>query len=130
MAAHRLPDVTVVADAGMISEAKQKAIEAASLSFIVGMKIPHVPLCGRNGGASTPAASRQPGEDGSGSRHKHAVWCLGPYPGSAGRWRVSFYTRCSPGSPPPSTFVGWGLAPQLFLDLGLDGRGVVAGAWP
>ena len=29
MAAHQLPDVTVVADAGMISEANQKAIEAA-----------------------------------------------------------------------------------------------------
>jgi transposase len=36
MAAHQLPDVTVVADAGMISEANQKAIEAAGLSFIVG----------------------------------------------------------------------------------------------
>jgi hypothetical protein len=43
MAAHRLPDVTVVADAGMISEANQKAIEAAGLSFILGMKIPEVP---------------------------------------------------------------------------------------
>jgi hypothetical protein len=43
MAAHRLPDVTVVADAGMISEANQKAIEAEGLSFILGMKIPHVP---------------------------------------------------------------------------------------
>jgi len=43
MAAHDLPDVTVVADAGMISEANQKAIEAAGLSFILGMKIPHVP---------------------------------------------------------------------------------------
>ena len=42
MAAHRLPDVTVVADAGMISEANQKAIEAAGLSFILGMKIPEV----------------------------------------------------------------------------------------
>jgi transposase len=40
MAAHRLPDVTVVADAGMISDANQKAIEAAGLSFILGMKIP------------------------------------------------------------------------------------------
>jgi transposase len=38
MAAHQLPDVTVVADAGMISEANQKAIEAAGLSFIFGMK--------------------------------------------------------------------------------------------
>jgi Transposase DDE domain len=43
MAAHCLPDVTVVADAGMISEANQKAIEAAGLSFILGMKIPNVP---------------------------------------------------------------------------------------
>jgi transposase len=30
MAAHQLPDVTVVADAGMISEGNQKAIEAKS----------------------------------------------------------------------------------------------------
>jgi hypothetical protein len=43
VAAHGLPDVTVVADAGMVSEANQKAIEAAGLSFILGMKIPHVP---------------------------------------------------------------------------------------
>jgi hypothetical protein len=42
-AAHYLCDVTVVADAGMISEANQKAIEAAGLSFILGMKIPDVP---------------------------------------------------------------------------------------
>ena len=43
MTAHRLPDVTIVADAGMISEANQKAIEAAGLSFILGMRIPDVP---------------------------------------------------------------------------------------
>jgi hypothetical protein len=43
MATHHLPDVTVVADAGMISEANQKAIEAAGLSFILGVKIPDVP---------------------------------------------------------------------------------------
>jgi transposase len=43
MTAHQLPDVTVVADAGMISEANQKAIEAAGLSFILGARIPHVP---------------------------------------------------------------------------------------
>jgi len=43
MTAHQLPDVTVVADAGMISESNQKQIEAAGLSFILGMKIPHVP---------------------------------------------------------------------------------------
>jgi hypothetical protein len=43
MTAHRLPGVTVVADAGMVPEANQKQIEAAGLSFILGMRIPHVP---------------------------------------------------------------------------------------
>jgi transposase len=43
MTAHHLADVTVVADAGMVSEANQKAIEAAGLSFILGMRIPDVP---------------------------------------------------------------------------------------
>jgi hypothetical protein len=43
MAAHRLADVTVVADAGMISEANQKAIQAAGLSFILGTRITHLP---------------------------------------------------------------------------------------
>jgi transposase len=42
MAAHSPPDVTIVADAGMVSEANQKEIEAG-LSFILGMKIPRVP---------------------------------------------------------------------------------------
>ncbi|MDT5149898.1 MAG: hypothetical protein QOI01_1631, partial [Mycobacterium sp.] len=43
MAAHDLPDVTVVADAGMISAANQKAIEDAGLSFILGARIPYLP---------------------------------------------------------------------------------------
>ena len=43
MAAHRLTDVTVVADAGMISEANQSAIQAAGLSFILGTKLPRLP---------------------------------------------------------------------------------------
>jgi transposase len=43
MAAHQLHDVTVVADAGMISEANKRAIEAAGLSFILGTRITHVP---------------------------------------------------------------------------------------
>jgi transposase len=43
MAAHRLKDVVIVADAGMISENNMKAIEAAGLSFILGMKIGEVP---------------------------------------------------------------------------------------
>ncbi|BCQ09159.1 IS1634 family transposase [Mycobacterium heckeshornense] len=42
-AAHQLTDVTVVADAGMISEANQVALAAAGLSFILGTRIPHLP---------------------------------------------------------------------------------------
>ncbi|WP_415624050.1 transposase, partial [Mycobacterium intermedium] len=42
-AAHHLSDVTVVADAGMISEANQIAIKAAGLSFILGTRIPYLP---------------------------------------------------------------------------------------
>jgi hypothetical protein len=56
MAAHQLPDVTIVADAGMVSEANQKQIEAAGLSFILGMKIPHVPY------AVSPWQREHPGE--------------------------------------------------------------------
>jgi hypothetical protein len=41
--AHKLSDVTVVADAGMVSEANKRAIEAAGLSFILGARIPEVP---------------------------------------------------------------------------------------
>ncbi len=43
MAAHQLADVTIVADAGMISAANKQAIEAAGLSFILGTKIPDIP---------------------------------------------------------------------------------------
>lgn len=43
MQAHQLADVTVVADAGMISAANQRAIERAGLSFILGARISDVP---------------------------------------------------------------------------------------
>jgi transposase len=36
MTAHQLRDVTIVADAGMVSAANQRAIEEAGLSFILG----------------------------------------------------------------------------------------------
>jgi hypothetical protein len=41
--AHQLTDVTVVADAGMISEANQVALAAAGLSYILGARIPYLP---------------------------------------------------------------------------------------
>ena len=50
-AAHRLTDVTVVADAGTISEANQVALQAAGLSFILGTRIPFVPDVVREWGA-------------------------------------------------------------------------------
>ncbi|HEY6747555.1 MAG TPA: IS1634 family transposase [Mycobacteriales bacterium] len=40
---HDLSQVTVVADAGMLSEANKRAIEAAGLSFILGARLPDVP---------------------------------------------------------------------------------------
>jgi hypothetical protein len=43
MTAHRLSEVTVVADAGMISNDNKRAVEAAGLSFILGMRIPDLP---------------------------------------------------------------------------------------
>lgn len=43
MAAHRLPDVVVVADAGMVSDSHKKLLEAEGLSFILGAKTPAVP---------------------------------------------------------------------------------------
>lgn len=43
MAAHQLSDVTIVADAGMISAGNQRAIEAAGLSFILGARTPQIP---------------------------------------------------------------------------------------
>jgi hypothetical protein len=42
-AAHQLPEVTVVADAGMLSEANLAALEDAGLRFIVGARIPDIP---------------------------------------------------------------------------------------
>ena len=41
--AHNLTDVTVVADAGMISAGNQQALNEAKLSFILGARIPEVP---------------------------------------------------------------------------------------
>ncbi|MBG0817875.1 IS1634 family transposase [Planomonospora sp. ID82291] len=43
LAVHGLRDVVIVADAGMISDANMRAIEAEGLSFILGMKVPEVP---------------------------------------------------------------------------------------
>jgi hypothetical protein len=42
-AAHELPEVTVVADAGMLSEANLADLEDAELRFIVGARIPDIP---------------------------------------------------------------------------------------
>lgn len=56
-AAHQLIDVTVVADAGMISEANQVAVQVAGLSFILGTRIPFLP------GAVREWCDRHPGQE-------------------------------------------------------------------
>jgi len=43
MTAHDLTDVTIVADAGMVSEANREAIEDAKLSYVIGARLPEVP---------------------------------------------------------------------------------------
>jgi transposase len=43
MTAYRLSDITVVADAGMLSENNKQEIEAAGLGFILGNRIGHIP---------------------------------------------------------------------------------------
>jgi hypothetical protein len=43
MTAHRLTDITVVADAGMLSENNKTEIEAAGLGFILGNRFTHIP---------------------------------------------------------------------------------------
>ena len=52
--AHRLTDVIVVADAGMISEANQVALKASGLSFILGTSILFVPTWFANGVTNIP----------------------------------------------------------------------------
>jgi hypothetical protein len=84
MAAHRLPDVTVVADAGMISEANQKAIEAAGLSFILGVKIPDVPY------QVAQWRREHPGEDIPDGHVFTQPWPAGP--SSKRRDQVIYYT--------------------------------------
>jgi hypothetical protein len=55
MAARNLPDVTVVEDAGMVSDANQRAIEGAALSFILRAGVPASLIRCRSGAASIPA---------------------------------------------------------------------------
>lgn len=43
IAAHQLTDVTVVADAGMLSQTNRRAIAEAGLSYVLGARIPRVP---------------------------------------------------------------------------------------
>ena len=84
MADCQLPDVTVVADAGMISEANQKDIEAAGLSFILGMKIPDVPY------VVDQWREEHPGEDIPDGHVFTQRWPAGP--SSARRDKVIYYS--------------------------------------
>jgi hypothetical protein len=73
MTAHQLPDVTIVADAGMVSEANQKEIEAAGLSFILGMRIAWVPY------VVSQWRREHPGQDIPNGHVFTQPWPAGPY---------------------------------------------------
>jgi Transposase DDE domain len=72
MAAHDLADVTVVADAGMVSAANQKAIEGAGLSFIIGARIPQEPY------VVTAWRKQHPGQDLPDGQVFTQPWPAGP----------------------------------------------------
>ena len=82
-AAHGLPEVTVVADAGMLSQANLAAIEDAGLKFIVGARIPDVPY------QVSEWRRRHPGEPIGDGQIFVQPWVMGPktYP----RKRTIFY---------------------------------------
>lgn len=80
MAAHQLPDVTVVADAGMVSESNQKAIEAAGLSFILGAKIPSEPYVVQRW------RREHPGQDIPDGHIFTQPWPAGPNGGRRDQW--------------------------------------------
>ena len=82
-AAHGLPEVTVVADAGLLSEANLAAIEDAGLKFIVGARIPDVPY------QVSQWRRRHPGEPIGDGQIFVQPWVMGPktYP----RKRTIFY---------------------------------------
>ncbi len=60
--AHDLAEVTVVADAGMISEANREGIEDAGLSFIIGERIPEVPYVIKQWRRENPDAVPEDGQ--------------------------------------------------------------------
>ena len=71
-AAHGLPEVTVVADAGMLSEANLAAIEDAGLRFIVGARIPDLPY------QVSEWRRRHPGEPIGDGQIFVQPWVMGP----------------------------------------------------
>ncbi|TLP70512.1 IS1634 family transposase, partial [Nesterenkonia sphaerica] len=61
MATHQLKDITVVADAGMVSDANRKALVGAGLSYIIGEKLPEVPPAIRRWMEANPDAAPENG---------------------------------------------------------------------
>lgn len=72
MATHHLQDVTVVADAGMISAQNRKDLEAEGLSFILAVKIPEMPY------AVKAWQAEHPGEDLTDGQIFTQPWPAGP----------------------------------------------------
>jgi Transposase DDE domain len=69
---HGITDITVVADAGMISAGNQQKLEEAGLSFILGARIPEAPYAVR------AWCEAHPGEDVSDGQIFTQKWPAGP----------------------------------------------------
>jgi hypothetical protein len=62
MAAHALSNVTVVADAGMVSQANRVALAAAGLTYILGERLPDIPYVVRRWRAAHPGEAIPDGQ--------------------------------------------------------------------
>ena len=110
MATHGLSEVIIVADAGMISEANWKAIEAEGFSFILGQRLPHLPYVIEKWQRDNPGtdyedgqvwAAREPVGTGKHNRADHVTY----YQWKSGRARRTLdgidkqVTKAAPRSP-------------------------------
>ncbi|WP_460708022.1 IS1634 family transposase, partial [Myceligenerans halotolerans] len=78
--AYRVEKVTVVADAGMVSDANKKALDAAGLGFIIGARLPQMPH------VIADWKRRHPGQDLADGQIFTQPWPAGPTDARSDHW--------------------------------------------
>jgi hypothetical protein len=91
--AHNLSDITVVADAGMISEANQVALLTAKLTYILGARIPFLPDVVREGRDKHPDDAIPDGADAHPAVAINVMRCALIWPNSGRRHPKAGFTR-------------------------------------